>query len=214
MLWSILIASIPERYHLAQGLLYSLLEGQSVARMPDVELLYFMDNRRRPVGAKRNALLDAARGEYISFIDDDDEVAADYVRQIHDAIVAARKTDSPADVICFRQFAHLAPHGIVHDCTYSLEHFRSRPAEQRRMLAPAAGPDGKPLPNVLLWTGPPAHTQVWRRAAVQGIRFDERNFGEDVAWVDTACESARSEIQIPGEPLYHYRFDQDKSATR
>ena len=69
MLWSILIAAIPERYHSVHGLLHSLLEQQSVARMQDVELLYLMDNRRRSVGEKRNALLQLAHGDYLSFID-------------------------------------------------------------------------------------------------------------------------------------------------
>ena len=72
MLWSILISAIPERFHTVQPLLFSLLETRSVARMPDIELCYLLDNKRRTVGAKRNALLDAARGEYVSFIDDDD----------------------------------------------------------------------------------------------------------------------------------------------
>lgn len=214
MIWSILISMIPERYHTAQGLLYSLLEGQSVARMPDVELLWLGDNKRRTVGAKRNALLDMARGEYVCFIDDDDEVAADYVRRLRDAIIATRKTPEPADVICFRQLAHLQPHNVVHDCTYSLEFYRNRKPEERRQLAPCIGPDGKPLPTTLLWTGPPAHTQVWRRELVKGVRFPEENFGEDSAWVDACCALASSEVQLSGEPIYHYRFDAEKTATR
>lgn len=214
MIWSILIPMIPERYHSAQGLLYSLLEGQSVARMPDVELIALLDNRRRPVGAKRNALLEMARGEYVSFIDDDDEVAADYVRRIRDAIIATRKTDEPADVICFRQLAHLQPHNVIHDCTYSLEFYRNRKPGERRQLAPAFGPDGKPLPTTLLWTGPPAHTQVWRRELVKDIRFPEENFGEDASWVDLCCAKASSEVQLTGEALYNYKFDAEKTATR
>ena len=105
MLWSILICGIPERYHTVQPLLFSLLERQSVARMADVELLYLLDNKRRSVGAKRNALLGEARGEYVSFIDDDDMVSGEYVRRIHDAIVEARKRETPVDVICFSQQA-------------------------------------------------------------------------------------------------------------
>ena len=136
MLWSILIAAIPERFHSVQPLLYSLLESQSVARMPNVELLYLMDNRRRSVGAKRNDLLAAARGDYISFIDDDDEVATDYVQRIHRAIVETRKTEAPADVICFEQHAHLQPHGVRHECHYSLCYYHERSPEQRRRSPP------------------------------------------------------------------------------
>ena len=222
MLWTIAIAGIPERFHSCQPLLYSLLETQGVARLPDVECLYLLDNKRRTVGAKRNALLDMARGEYVSFIDDDDMVAADYVKRIHDAINQARRakvvmsdiTETLPDVICFGQRATLHPHGVTHECTYSLEHWRNRKPEDRRQLAPAPGPDGKPLPNVLLWTGPPAHTQVWRRAILEGIRFPEQQFGEDVIWVDEACARASTEICLNGSPMYFYQFDAERSATR
>lgn len=200
MLWSILICGLPERYHTVQPLLYSLLEKQSVARLSDVELLYFMDNRRRSVGAKRNALLDAARGEYVSFIDDDDMVADDYVRRIYDAIVATRRQTPPADVICFGQRATLQPHGVTHECTYSIQN-------KTRELRPTD------RPGVFAWTGPPAHTMVWRRAMLEGLRFPDRQFGEDVELVDEACKRAKTEIQI-AHSLYEYRFDEAGSATR
>ena len=221
MLWSILIAGIPERYHTVQPLLYSLLEKQSVARMKDVELLYLLDNRRRSVGAKRNDLLRAARGEYLSFIDDDDSVAGDYIRKIHDAIVEVRKHDEPADVICFPQRAVLVQQKVVHECTYSLAHWRDREPDKRRVLTPS-GTDG-----VLNWTGPPAHTMVWRKAGISTgplgsdagphdypSQFPEKNFGEDVDWVDKACATAKTEMQLTGPPLYFYRYNNETSRTR
>ena len=213
MILSILIAGIPERFHSVQPLLYSLLETQGVVRLADVECLYLLDNKRRTVGAKRNALLDAARGEYISQIDDDDEVAPDYVRRIRETITATRKTDVPADVICFGQRATLHPHGITHECTYSLSHWRDRKPEERRQLAPAHDEAGNVRPNTLLWTGPPAHTMVWRRALVADIKFPEQQFGEDTVWVDAACERAKAEIQLPFT-LYYYKFDSERSTTR
>ena len=214
MLWSILICGVPERYHSAQPLLHNLLEKQSVNRMPDVELLYHMDNKRRSVGRKRNGLLYEAQGEYVSFIDDDDDVAPDYVRKIHDAIVEARKSKTPIDVICFPQRATLSPHNITHECTYSLAHWRSREPEKRRVLAPAHDDKGAVLPNVLNWSGPPAHTMVWRAEAIEHVRFLDKNFGEDVEWVDAACKIAETEICLNGEPLYYYRFSEQGTTTR
>jgi glycosyltransferase involved in cell wall biosynthesis len=208
LIWSILVCGIPERFHTVQPLLYSLMETQAVARMPDVELLYLLDSRRRSVGAKRNDLMAAARGEYVSFIDDDDEVAPDYVQRIYRTLVAARKQTPPVDVVCFRQRATLTPAGVIHDCTYSLAHWRSRPPEARRQLAMT------PIPNTLAWSGPPAHTMVWRREVVGGIRFPEQNFGEDVGWVDAACARAASEVVLDGEPLYHYAFNEATTSTR
>lgn len=214
MIWSILIAGIPERFHSVQPLLYGLLETQAVSRMADVELLYLLDNKRRPVGAKRNDLLAAARGLYVSFIDDDDMVADDYVRRIFTAISAAKKASVTPDVICFRQTALIGDTGVVHQCDYSLARYKSQPPEQRRVLATAHDKSGVLLPNVLRWSGPPAHTMVWRRELVKDIRFPEKTFGEDVAWVDLACENASTEIQLDGEPLYVYRYNPEGSATR
>jgi glycosyltransferase involved in cell wall biosynthesis len=207
MLWSILIAAIPERYHTVHKLLHSLLENQAVARRPNVELLYLMDNRRRSVGAKRNALLDAAAGEYVSFIDDDDEVAPHYVEVLERAIVETRRSAAPADVICFPQVASIGSTGIIHECSYSLAHANLPPAERRR-LAPTD------REGVLAWTGPPAHTMLWRAGIAKACRFPEKQFGEDVDWVDKACALATSEVQVPGGPLYYYRFDPERSATR
>ena len=213
MLWSILIAAIPERYHTVHPLLLSLLETQAVARISDVELLFFMDNRRRTVGAKRNDLMAAAHGEYVSFIDDDDMVAPDYVSRIRNTIQRNRK--EPPDVICFPQRATLHPHGITHECRYSLEYWRDRPPENRRQLAPAHDASGNVLPSTLNWTGPPSHTMAWRRALVADIKFPEQQFGEDVAWVDTACERAKTEIRIECDnPLYLYKFNEETTTTR
>lgn len=208
MLWSILIAAIPERYHSVQPLLLSLLEHQSVARMPDLELLYFLDNKRRSVGAKRNDLLRASHGEYVSFIDDDDQVSNEYVPRIRRAIEATRKSEAPADIICFPQRCTISPHGVIHECTYSLAHWKDREPDKRRVL------ELTDKPNVLKWTGPPAHTQVWRREIVKNVAFEEKQFGEDVSWVDKCCGKAVSEVQITGEWLYHYAFDEAKTSTR
>jgi glycosyltransferase involved in cell wall biosynthesis len=182
--------------------------------MPDVELLYYMDNRRRSVGSKRNDLLSIAKGEYISFIDDDDEVSLDYVSKIYRQIADTRKEDEPADVICFPQRATLHPQGVIHECSYSIGHWKDREPENRRVLQNATDAEGSHIPNTLLWSGPPAHTMVWRREVLGEARFPDKNFGEDVDFVDKACEAAETEIILCGEPLYFYKYNDDTTATR
>jgi hypothetical protein len=54
---------------------------------------------------------------------------------------------------------------------------------------------------------------AWRRELVQGVRFQEKQFGEDVDWVDKCCEKAKTEVQIPGV-LYFYNWNEATSATR
>ena len=47
-----------------------------------VEIVHFLDDRRHTIGAKRNWLLDRARGQFVVFIDDDDDVNDRYVSLI------------------------------------------------------------------------------------------------------------------------------------
>jgi len=77
--WSILILTMPHRRHLLEKLLANLQQQA----LPEVEILV----KENPydlsrLGANRQALLEKARGEYVNFIDDDDEVPADYLATI------------------------------------------------------------------------------------------------------------------------------------
>ena len=47
-----------------------------------VEFLYYKDNREHTTGHKRNVLLDQAKGKFVVFVDDDDELAPTYVQDI------------------------------------------------------------------------------------------------------------------------------------
>lgn len=60
-----------------------------------VEILCEIDNGEMTTGAKRNKLLRDARGKYVSFVDDDDEISVDYVC----AILKALETEP--DVVGF-----------------------------------------------------------------------------------------------------------------
>lgn len=89
---SILICTLHERSKSLDDLLVDLRQ-QSVSKQ--VEIIWLGDNRSMTTGAKRNALLSIAKGEYVVFIDDDDKVSKDYVNAIYSAI------DMNCDVICF-----------------------------------------------------------------------------------------------------------------
>lgn len=85
---SILICSIFERAEKLEELLQVLepqLNGQT-------EIIISLDNKEKPVGQKRNELLELAEGEYIVFIDDDDMVPDYYISKIFEAL--AHKPDA------------------------------------------------------------------------------------------------------------------------
>ena len=77
--WSILIASIPGREHSLQRLLQTINEHRA-AICPGlrIEINIAFDNREKRIGTKRQELLQAAKGKYFSFIDDDDLVTSAY----------------------------------------------------------------------------------------------------------------------------------------
>lgn len=79
---SILIATMPSRkesfYRLLDSLNYQLCNTFGVEILSD-------DSMHINVGQKRNSLLLRAKGEYIVFIDDDDEISGDYINLILNA---------------------------------------------------------------------------------------------------------------------------------
>lgn len=79
---SILIVTLKSREKLLYGL-KRVLKNQLTS---DVEVLVSCDEKEASIGAKRNSLLNSAKGKYISFIDDDDLVSPFYVSEILKAI--------------------------------------------------------------------------------------------------------------------------------
>jgi hypothetical protein len=81
--WSILIPTIPGREPGLYRLTASIRE--KVARIcPSIryEFCIEFDNKETSVGTKRQKLLQSAKGKYISFIDDDDEITDQYIEDL------------------------------------------------------------------------------------------------------------------------------------
>lgn len=79
---SILICSMGKR----KSLLDRLLNCIRPQLTKEVEVIIDTDDGELTIGAKRNALIDSAVGEYVAFIDDDDLVSDDYVSKILNAL--------------------------------------------------------------------------------------------------------------------------------
>jgi glycosyltransferase involved in cell wall biosynthesis len=178
---SILIPTVPERFAQAAKLIEKL-EKQNVEKQ--AEILWFGDNRARTIGAKRNALLDAARGQYAAFVDDDDDVSDDYITSIC-------SVQELVDVITFDQ--HAVWNGEQSTVEFSIQH---SPAGQ---FVP--GGTTKRFP----W-----HSCAWRRdLATKGV-FTEKNWGEDLDWVLQVHRLPKREARIP-RVLHYYRHHDAQS---
>ena len=182
---SILTPSIPERIHQLSALMLRI-QRQIDRTGAKVEHLVLIDNRARSIGSKRDALLRAARGHYVAFVDDDDNVSDNYVQEITDAARENR------DVITFEQRA-------IYNGAESTVRFR---------LGQDNGPfvpGGVTLRNawhVCAW---------WRRMAILAS-FPDSNYGEDWAWASQLCALAKTETHIP-QVLHHYTHDAATTAA-
>lgn len=79
--WTILIATLGQRQERFQRLLQFLLPQVEEAS-GRVNVLAYWNNGERPLAEVRQALVDDADGTFVSFVDDDDLVAATYVPRI------------------------------------------------------------------------------------------------------------------------------------
>lgn len=98
---SILILSIPSRLRE-----YEILQNKLLAQIgdrEDVEILSFIDNKSLHIYEKRNVLLQAARGSHLCWLDDDDDIADNYISRLTEVI----GEDPSWDVISFNQDTYL-----------------------------------------------------------------------------------------------------------
>lgn len=178
---SILIPTVPGREAKLAALL-SVLDAQT---RPSVELLVLRDSRGMTTGEKRTRLIAIARGQYVTFVDDDDMVAGDYV----DSILAG--LDGDPDVLNY--VVRVQGHGPEKLCRYGLKLQHGN------------------LPNG--YQRKPNHLMVWRRALAQQIPFPALTIGEDTDWATKMVALASREISLD-KVLYTYQFDpKDNSAS-
>jgi len=177
--WDILIPTIPHRHHKLLGLLDSL-DQQMV---PGVGVRVFRDNLQYGLGDKRRVLLDSSAADYVSCIDDDDQVAPDYIEAITAAL--SSRPDYVGFIMLFT--CNWAPpqvtrHSLAHDGWTD-------------------GPEG-PVRDI-------SHLNpVRRELAVLGKW--EGGYGEDRRWAAAlrATGRVRTEVMID-RWMYRYRFDGD-----
>lgn len=180
---SILTPTIPGRENQVRSLSEKLAE--QIGALP-VEHLILSDNRQRSIGAKRQALVDIARGEFISFVDDDDDVSDDYVSSLLDA------TETGADVITFRQL-------VIYN------------GQEGEVEFGVNNRDGQFIPGGVTKRAP-WHICAWKRDKVDGCLFGESNYGEDIVW----CRQARLRIATAihvDRVLHTYRHDAATTAA-
>lgn len=180
---SILIPSLKSRANYLTNLM-ALLKPQVT---DDVELIVEVDNGEITIGEKRNKLLKRAKGKYIAFVDDDDEVSKDYISKILEAIEREPDCCSLTGVITFDG---VNPKIFEHSLKYSSWRDNS---------------DNEPIK----YERNPNHLNAIKKEIAIKYDFIPVNYGEDRDWSMRIFPELKTEATINGV-IYHYKYRSNK----
>ena len=152
----------------------------------DVEILICTDKKQLRVGTKRNILIDNAKGDYISFVDDDDILSKDYVSSLLKGIFTEK------DVVLFDVEISIN-NGKFKKVYYDANYFKDRNLSNYY----------ERIPN---------HIMCWNRSIIDQ-RFPDISLGEDAQWAIKMRDNIKSQAKIP-KTLYYYMFNSKSTETQ
>ena len=173
---SILIPAIPSRWEKFQKI-FDKLNNQAT---DEVEVLGFIDNKKRSIGAKRDGLKVLVNGEYMCYVDDDDDIHRYYIKEILKAI------EEKPDVIVFYQYANIDGKECIvqFDIDNNNEPF---------------------VPNTFV-KRKPFCCCVFKSSLAKKYNFPYTMYGEDWAWAVKVLKDVKTQVKIR-KILHYYYFD-------
>jgi len=176
-LLSILICTINGR----EKQLKILMDKLKKQYTDDVEILICKDNCERHIGEKRNELVSNAIGQYVCFIDDDDDVSDDYINEI------LRVAKYGKDCIGIE--------GIMTTNGRSAKNFK----HSIKYKQWAVTSDGE-------YVRYPNHLNPIKRSIVNQVMFNPKmSNGEDKDFSDRIRDKLKNEVYI-NHPIYFYNY--------
>jgi glycosyltransferase involved in cell wall biosynthesis len=147
----------------------------------EIEVLLFMDNKKRSIGAKRNAMKSIANGKYFIFIDDDDSLYS--VDELYEA------AHSDVDVITFKvkclnsdKSEFVVTYGLGNPIEHNTAHGRYLDCKR-----------------------PPFSQCAWHEK-FKYIDFPDKSYGEDWGFAEKANMNATTSRHID-KIIVGYNFD-------
>ena len=188
---TILIPTLHSRIDKLKGLLSEL--NYQIQSKP-VQILWVGDNKSMTTGEKRNLLMNSAKGQFISFIDDDDKVSENYV----DIILKAIDDNSHKTVICFK--GEKTNEGVkdlpfMYDISAGRNHKREIDGIRYHVMVPD-------------------HLCVWNKSHITE-QFPAKNLGEDHDWARSMAFSYKEkDVVLLEDTLYYYQYDRNLTECR
>ena len=189
ILFSVMLLSIPSRLEKYLIPLYNRLLKQAGDSI-DVELLCMVDNKSMSIGEKRQALLNSARGKWVAFLDDDDDVSDDYISSVREGL------KSNPDVLTFDQ------HATVNGKSFLVNFKMGNPHERLTM-------DGDTYRNI---RRPPYHMCFWKSKLAKFTAFRSVSYGEDIDWCSRMYPYVKSEMHVD-KILHYYKYSDETSES-
>ena len=183
MLLSILIPSLESRQDKYLSLVDSILDQVEKGYSNYVEIIPMMDRGEKSTGQKRNELIQMAKGEYVCFVDDDDEIANNYIDLVMEGIV---KNVDCCSLRGIMTWDGSSPQIFEHSLKY----------DAYRTTA-----------NEIMYERYPNHLNVIKKSIAEQVKFREIFQGEDTLWANEIYAKGliKSEHYIDSV-LYHYKF--------
>lgn len=181
--WSILIPTIPGR----DGGLLRLVESirEKVARIcPSLryQLCINFDNKEMSIGTKRQALLEEAKGKYLSFIDDDDEITDAYIEDLWITVQGGYDT--------MRLRGQMSQYTFVHSTEMTLS-------------SPMATLEEPPV-----FQRPPNHLNPMLADVAKLVPFKNAVYGEDLDWTLALFRTGYLQTEYRSDPSrIHYIYN-------
>ena len=179
---SLLICGLENRLEI-RNKLYKQIEAQHNEAL--VEVITELDNGEMEIGDKRNKLLDRAVGEYVAFIDDDDELSSHYIDELLNAIKMKPDCCSLRGIITTD-----GKDGQIFEHSIKYTAYKTNP--------PTDGIRYVRFPN---------HLNCIKATIAKQFKFPSISHGEDTDWATQIYTSGllKDEAYI-SDVIYHYNY--------
>jgi hypothetical protein len=189
---SILIPTIVEREKSFNALVAKLSDQISLNKLDEqIEIVHICDNKEMTIGDKRNKLVKKAIGEFICFIDDDDDISDEYVKLIYGAIIGH------PDIDCIGMVGEITTNGrnpkkFIHSIKYNRYFEKDK-----------------------IYYRPPNHLNPVRREIAIKYEFPPKNFAEDSSYAVRMCkDGVLKKEHFIKKTIYYYKWVPRKSVQR
>jgi glycosyltransferase involved in cell wall biosynthesis len=189
MTWEILIPTMTRRSQMLAHVRSKLQAQIDAVASGSIRITVLSDDGQATIGAKRNRLLQESTADYVCFVDDDDDVADDYVLTVWNALKTSPDVVKMWGVM---KWDGQNPRDFLHSLSYR-SYFEN---------------GGK-------FFRPPNHLNCMRADVAKRFRFPEKNFGEDTDWAMQVCRARQLHTEGSiDHAIYFYNYRTDKSTDK